>query len=83
MLRRDLKNTTKDLIAQAKRAIASGKVKQECHLSISGVTGSPIGASEEGENILARQASMRERAGWRTSVETAGTLSGTRSRRKN
>jgi hypothetical protein len=60
MLRRDLKNTTKNLIAQAKRAITSGKVKQECDLSISGVKGSPTGVSEEGADILGRQASMRE-----------------------
>jgi hypothetical protein len=51
---------TKNLIAQPKRAIASGKVKQECDLSISGVKGSPIGVSEEWADILARQASMRE-----------------------
>jgi hypothetical protein len=55
-----LKNTTKNLIAQVKRAIASGKVKQECYLSISGVKGSSIGVSEEGADILARQARMRE-----------------------
>jgi hypothetical protein len=54
MLRRDLKNTTKNLIVQAKRAIASGKVKEKCDLSISGVKGSPIGFSEEGADILAR-----------------------------
>jgi hypothetical protein len=60
MLRRDLKNTTKNLIGQAKRAIASGKIKQECDLSISGVKGFPIGVSEEGADILARQVSTRE-----------------------
>jgi hypothetical protein len=43
MLRRHLKNTTRNLIAHAKRAIASDKVKQECDLSISGFKGSPIG----------------------------------------
>jgi hypothetical protein len=60
ILRLDLKNGTKNLIAQAKRAIASGKVKQKCDLSISGVKGSPIGVSEEGVDILTRQASIRE-----------------------
>jgi hypothetical protein len=60
VLRRDLKNTTNNLTAQTKRAIASGKVKQECDLSISGAKGSPVGGSEEGADILARQASMRE-----------------------
>jgi hypothetical protein len=56
----DLKNTTKKLIVQTKRATTLGKVKQECDLSISGAKGSPIGGSEDGADILAHQAGMRE-----------------------
>jgi hypothetical protein len=81
MSKRNLKNTTKNLIGQAKQVIASGKVKQECDLSISRVKGSPAGASEDSGDP--GQSSQHERAGPRTLVERAGTLGGMMSRHKN